>query len=165
MYTLRILIDGLAEDKTYTSEILAGAAFSSTAQNYRRLGLDTEVTVQLLEGDEIVFETTIETTLVPIEPECLIDGSHMRPTDLDYLIVRYAVWKGMTLDPEEWGIYERGADDYPLEVSGLSYDDREGLQWLSESAVTWLNDNLAEDDMMFDVYESSLFYRALWEFE
>lgn len=71
-YIVRTLIDGLAEDKDFGSRtILAHAAFDSTVSNYRRAGLDAEITVQLLKDGEIEYETTIEADLeFPTCPDC-----------------------------------------------------------------------------------------------
>lgn len=73
----------------------------------------------------------------------LIDGSHMRTSDLDYLIIREAVLShgfGAEMSREDWRVYEAAACDYPENVSGLTPDECEALQWLSEAAMTHMSD-------------------------
>lgn len=72
---------------------------------------------------------------------CIIEGSHMRATDLQYLIIREAIARGvLTLDPEDFAVYERAAADYSENVSGLSDDDVEALGWIEDYAMDALNE-------------------------
>lgn len=70
----------------------------------------------------------------------MIDGSHMRASDLDYLVIREAIVQGMTLDADDFATYERGARDYPENMSGLSDDDVEALREIAEQALTYMSD-------------------------
>ena len=71
---------------------------------------------------------------------CIIDGSHMRATDLQYLVIREAVARGLTLDPEDFAVYERAAADYSENVSELSDDDFEVLDDIEDYALDALNE-------------------------
>lgn len=71
---------------------------------------------------------------------CIIDGSHMRATDLQYLVIREAIVRGLTLDPEDFAVYERAAADYSENVSGLSVDDVEALDDIEDYALDALNE-------------------------
>lgn len=71
---------------------------------------------------------------------CILDGSQLRPTDLQYLIIREGLKRGLTLDPEDYAVYQRAADDYCELVSGLSDDDVEALGWIEDYALDALNE-------------------------
>lgn len=71
----------------------------------------------------------------------MIDGSHMRATDLQYLVIREGINRaGLKLDAEDFAIYERAAADYPENVSGLSDDDVEALRYIEDYAIDALCD-------------------------
>lgn len=72
---------------------------------------------------------------------CIIDGSHMRSTDLQYLIIREAINRaGLKLDTDDFAVYERAARDFPNNVSELADTDVEALGWIEDYALDALND-------------------------
>lgn len=71
----------------------------------------------------------------------MIDGSHMRASDLDYLIIREAMsMHGLRLGDEDLALYEKAARDYSESVSGLAAYECEALRELSEEAMTYMSD-------------------------
>lgn len=74
----------------------------------------------------------------------MIDGSHMRASDLDYLIIRLAILDhsfAAHMGSDDWRIYEEAARDFPENVSGLTPDQTESLRWLSEVAMAHMSEH------------------------
>lgn len=87
---------------------------------------------------------------------CIIDGSHMRATDLQYLIIREALARTtLKLDREDREVYERAAHDFYATISDLSLDDLTALDFLMDTALEALDD---ETEGVWWVDESALWH-------
>lgn len=78
--------------------------------------------------------------------EIVLDYSHGSAIDLDVAIVRYAHSRG-------YG----GFDEHLIEHDTDKEDYAEALQWESDSAIMWLNDNVADHGSYFVIEDNSLF--------
>lgn len=82
--------------------------------------------------------------------ECIIDGSHMRASDLDFLIVRYAQAEvpefRARFDRVRWAreLLERKEADYFEVMGALTGEDAEELRYLADKAESMLNDHAVE---------------------
>lgn len=76
----------------------------------------------------------------------LIDCSHHSASELDQRIIRYAQAMG-------YG----GFDEYLVTHDTDSEDYAEALRWESESALTYLNDECTDGDVVFTIEDNSLY--------
>ena len=93
------------------------------------------------------------------ERESLIDCSHDRTQILDQLTIELAVREGMKLGDESRRVMQIAAEDMRRNVSDMDYDDMEFMQFLTEEALTFLNDKHN------DVYTFYIEDATLWREE
>ena len=89
---------------------------------------------------------------------CLIDGSHMHPDDFSVAIIDYAKQFGHDMTDRDLVHYllrtQEMQDHLTPEMQGESSAT---LREVSEEAINWLNDNVADEPFVFYIDESSLF--------
>lgn len=93
-----------------------------------------------------------------IEVGIILDGTHSHPDDFSVAVLRYAETLGWEIQPQDLVhvlIRELGMQDTLGQVYFENFGEFLGIA--SDEAVTWLNDNVTDEEHHFEIIESDLF--------